>query len=347
MGWFLFFSAIVVIIFIGIKYKNLKSENEKIIVKSKQDLQECKNRTSRLLKENKNKYEAEISFLNNQINHLEVYKDMPNAEEEAKKIVENAKIEGDAIIKIAMSRKIEIEKEIEQERGKLNAAKDAFSYKFNASKASKMKEDQASQELEGMQSSTYEWGSSELTEDKPRKETRWPRDPQQPYFKITVHRRGKSREVVDFSPEPWATNRRDLCGWSWPERKKCGIYFADVISAIDMHTGEVLSRVGLWQSVLHHRDDAPPWYVRWADQHLLTLCWVMRARHEHGSFKSSMRPLVNAALQQVGYEPLDDEGFKFIIQSTKVGYNGCLTLEEQVALLSDKEQAVYRAAFKS
>ena len=70
MGWFLFFSAIVVIIFIGIKYKNLKSENEKIIVKSKQDLQECKNRTSRLLKENKNKYEAEISFLNNQINHL-------------------------------------------------------------------------------------------------------------------------------------------------------------------------------------------------------------------------------------------------------------------------------------
>ena len=34
MGWFLFFSAIVVIIFIGIKYKNLKSENEKIIVKT-------------------------------------------------------------------------------------------------------------------------------------------------------------------------------------------------------------------------------------------------------------------------------------------------------------------------
>lgn len=99
MGWFLFFSAIVVIIFIGIKYKNLKSENEKIIVKSKQDLQECKNRTSRLLKENKDKYEAEISFLNNQINHLEVYKDIPNAEEEAKRIIKNAKIEGDAIIK--------------------------------------------------------------------------------------------------------------------------------------------------------------------------------------------------------------------------------------------------------
>lgn len=198
-----------------------------------------------------------------------------------------------------------------------------------------------------MTGSTYDWGIPALAEDAPLKVTRWPRNPQQPYFKITVHRRGQGLEVVDFSPEPWATNRRDLCGWSWPERKQCGMSFADVVSAIDMHTGEVLTRVGLWQSVLHHRDDAPPWYVRWADQHLLTLCLVMHARQKLGSFKSSMRPLVNAALQQVGYEPLDDEGFKFIIQSTKVGYNGCLTLEEQVALLSDKEQAVYRAAFKS
>ncbi len=193
--------------------------------------------------------------------------------------------------------------------------------------------------------STYVWDVADVQEEVPLNKTRWPRNPQQPYFKITVHRRGHSREVVDFSPEPWATNRRDLCGWSWPERKKCGIYFADVVSAIDMHTGEVLSRVGLWQSVLHHRDDAPPWYVRWADQHLLTLCLVMFARQELGSFKSSMRPLVNAALQQAGHEPLDDEGFKSIIQSTKVGYNGCFILAEQVALLNDKELVAYRAAF--
>lgn len=192
-----------------------------------------------------------------------------------------------------------------------------------------------------MTGSTYNWGIPALAEDASLKVTRWPRNPQQPYFKITVHRRGQGREVVDFSPEPWATNRRDLCGWSWPERKQCGMSFADVVSAIDMHTGEVLTRVGLWQSVLHHRDDAPPWYVRWADQHLLTLCLVMRARQEFGSFKSSMRPLVNATLAQVGYEPLDDEGFKSIIQSTKVGYNGCLTLEKQVALLNDKEFAAY------
>lgn len=197
-----------------------------------------------------------------------------------------------------------------------------------------------------MVGSTYHWGFADVQEDAPLKQTRWPRDPQKPYFKITVHRRGHSREVIDFSPEPWATNRRDLCGWSWPGRKKCGIYFADVVSAIDMHTGEVLSRVGLWLSVLHHRDDAPPWYVRWADQHLLTLCFVMRARVAFGSFKSSMRPLVNDALKEVGYEPLDDEGFKSIIQSTKVGYNGCMSLEEQVALLNSKERAVYQAASK-
>ena len=47
-----------------------------------------------------------MNFLNNQINHLEVYKDIPNAEEEAKRIVKNAKIEGDAIIKKAMSKKV-------------------------------------------------------------------------------------------------------------------------------------------------------------------------------------------------------------------------------------------------
>lgn len=194
--------------------------------------------------------------------------------------------------------------------------------------------------------STYDWGVPALAEDAPLKETRWPRNPQQPYFKITVHRRRHSREVVDFSPEPWATNRRDLCGWSWPERKQCGMSFADVVSAIDMRTGEVLTRVGLWQSVLHHRDDAPPWYVQWADQHLLALCLVMFARQEFGSFKSSMRAQVNAALEAVGYEPLDDEGFKSIIQSTKVGYNGCLTLVEQVALLNNEELVAYQEAFK-
>lgn len=198
-----------------------------------------------------------------------------------------------------------------------------------------------------MINSTFDWGFAEVQEDVAPKETRWPRDPQRPFFKITVYRRGHSKEVVEFSPEPWATNRRDLCGWSWPERKKCAMFFADVVSAIDMHTGEVLTRVGLWQSVLHHRDDAPPWYVRWADQHLMTLCLVMFARKEFGSFKSSMRPLVNAALNEAGYQPLDEEGFKSIIQATREGYHGHMDLQEQAALLTEREKAVCRECFVS
>lgn len=118
--------------------------------------------------------------------------------------------------------------------------------------------------------------------------------------------------------------------------------FADIVSAVDLETGEVLSRVGLWKSVLHHRDDVPPWYVCLADQHLMTLCLVMFVRREVGTFKKAMRPLVNAALCEVGYEPLDDEGFKSIIQAVRDGYNGQMTLLEQVALLTEQEKAACR-----
>lgn len=140
MGWFLFFCAVVVIFFIANKYNNLKKDNENIAAKFKQDLQESRNKTSELLKESKFKYEAEISFFKNQINHLEVYKDIPNAEEEAKRIIKNAKIESDVIIKKSMDRKIEIDNEIEQEREKLNQAKKDYFYEVNAFKARAVKE---------------------------------------------------------------------------------------------------------------------------------------------------------------------------------------------------------------
>lgn len=140
MGWFLFLCAVVFIFFIAYKYNNLRIENEKAVAKFKQDLQESRNKTSQLLKENKDKYEAEISFLNNQINYLEVYKAIPNAEEEAEKIVKNAKIEGDAIIKKAMDRKNEIDKQIEQERESLNNTKKAYLAEVSLFKAQAKKE---------------------------------------------------------------------------------------------------------------------------------------------------------------------------------------------------------------
>lgn len=181
----------------------------------------------------------------------------------------------------------------------------------------------------------FKW-SEDSMEIGPKKESRWPENPQQPCFQIEVRRRGIDGATIMFAPERWASNRRDLCGWSWPGREKCGIFFADISSAVDLATGENLSRVGLWTTVLHHRDDEPPWYVRWADQHLMVVCLVGFARQELGKFKSTMRAQVNSALLDAGHVEVNDEGFKFIIQA-KVGYQGRLSLEHQVSLLTDAE----------
>lgn len=140
-----------------------------------------------------------------------------------------------------------------------------------------------------------------------------------------------------FAPERWGSDRRNLRGWSWPERESCSIPFADILSAVDLATGEVLSRVGLWTTVLHHRDDEPPWYVRWADQHLMVLCLVGFVRQELGQFKSTMRARVNFALSDAGHVEVDDEGFKFIIQAMREGYQDSLSLVHQVSLLTDLE----------
>lgn len=190
--------------------------------------------------------------------------------------------------------------------------------------------------------STYVWGIGEVVVGTTSQVTRWPKNPQQPFFRITVHRRGEQPETVDFSPEPWASNRRDLCGWSWPSRKMCGMNFADVVTATDLQSGEMLTRAGLWLSVLHHREDAPPWYVQWADQHLLVLCVIGFVRQELGQFRAAMRQQINAALQGLGYAPLDDAAFKSIMQSMGDGYNGCRSLGAQARLLTDAERLACR-----
>ncbi|MFG0598411.1 hypothetical protein ACF8OH_27175 [Delftia sp. WSY_9] len=174
--------------------------------------------------------------------------------------------------------------------------------------------------------------------------SRWPENPQQPCFQIEVKRRGGDVKTIMFAPERWASNRRDLCGWSWPGREYCSVYFADISSAVDLDTGEKLSRCGLWKTVLHHRDDELPWYVRWADQHLMVLCLVGFVRQELGQFKSAMRARVNSAMIEAGHVEVDDEGFKFITQAMKVGYQGSLSLGYQVALLTEVELLACRKA---
>ena len=170
------------------------------------------------------------------------------------------------------------------------------------------------------------------------KQTEWQKNPDEARFKLALHRRGAPTQAVDFSPRAWATHRRAMFGVVFPGAEEMEIPFADVLTATDLKTGEVLNRVELWKLVLAHRDDDVPWYVQFADQHLMVLCLVGFVRQELGQFKATMRPQVNEALEVVGYAPLGDDGFRSITQAMRDGYNGCMTLREQVRLLTDAER---------
>ena len=171
-----------------------------------------------------------------------------------------------------------------------------------------------------------------------RKQTQWQKNPSSARFRLTVNRRGTPLREVDFSPRAWATDRRGMSGVTWPGEVAEAFTFADIASAIDLQPGELLDRVALWNLVLAHREDAVPWYVQWADQHLMVLCMVGFVRQEFGQFKAAMRPIVNDALVSVGYGALDEDGFKSIIQAARDGYNGGMTLLDQVRLLTDSER---------
>lgn len=159
-----------------------------------------------------------------------------------------------------------------------------------------------------------------------------------PRFKVVVRSRGHPEETLEVTPAAWGSHRREMQGISFPDKEIVFVPFADVHEAIDLATGEMFGRVGFWKEVLAHREDDPPWYVRFADQHLMVLCLVGFVRQELGQFKAAMRPQVNFALQSVGYVPLDDDGFKSIIQSVSSGYNGHMTLRTQVDLLTADEK---------
>lgn len=170
------------------------------------------------------------------------------------------------------------------------------------------------------------------------KQTQWQTAPSSARFRLTVNRRGTPLREVDFTPRAWASDRRAMSGVVWPGEVEEAFTFADITSAIDLHSGELLDRAALWSLVLAHRDDAMPWYVQWADQHLMVLCLVGFVRQELGQFKAAMRPQVNDALLSVGYAPLDEDGFKSIIQATRDGYNGGMTLLDQARMLTDSER---------
>ncbi len=171
------------------------------------------------------------------------------------------------------------------------------------------------------------------------KQTSLSRNPKVAEYRLRIHVRGEALREVDFSPVAWGSNCRDLGGLRWPAKEHFVVPFADVASALDLQSGEISDRVQLWNAVLEHRDDPVPWYVQWADQHLMVLCLIGFARQELRQFQTSMRSLVNEALVHAGYACVDDEGFKSIVQASKEGYNGVQRLERQVSLLTSAERS--------
>lgn len=174
------------------------------------------------------------------------------------------------------------------------------------------------------------------------KQTPWQKEPDAPRFRVVMRERGEAQQEVLFAPAAWGSHRRTMQGRAWPAKDVVWIDFADIHEVADLLTGEILDRVSMWKLVLAHRDDVPPWYVQWADQHLMVLCMVSFVRQELGKFQASMRPLVNSALSEAGHSEINDEGFKSISQAVREGYKGRLDLTDQVALLTELERNACR-----
>lgn len=170
------------------------------------------------------------------------------------------------------------------------------------------------------------------------KQTQWQKKPDAPRFELTLSVRGGGVSKVLFSPKAWCTNRKELGGVSCPDGQLSYVPFVHVASAVDLETGEVLSRIELWRLVLAHRDDDVPWYVVWADQHLMVICLILFARQELKKFTAGMHQQANAALVNAGYESLDADAFKAMAQAANSGYEGCSSLAGMVSLLTDDER---------
>ena len=179
------------------------------------------------------------------------------------------------------------------------------------------------------------------------KQTEWQKNPEEPKFQVTVAVRGEPQQELLFTPSAWGSHARTMQGMEWPSKDIVWVNFAHIREAKDLKTGEILDRVGMWKLVLDRNDENPPWYVQWADQHLMVLCLVGFVRKEIGKFTAPMRPQIIAALQAVGYESLDDDGFKSIAQAVREGYAGCMSLSAQVSLLSSAERDACRTAAKA
>lgn len=191
----------------------------------------------------------------------------------------------------------------------------------------------------------WEWAGMPLTDEvfpdeetSALKQTQWQKNPDTPRFELSLSVRGGGAAKLAFTPKTWSTNRKELGGVSWPDGESSHIPFVHVASAVDLATGEVLTRTELWRLVLTHRDDEMPWYVTWADQHLMATCMITFCRQELKKFTAAMHQQANDALIQAGYGSLSADAFKSIAQAASGGYEGYTSLADMVSLLTDSER---------
>lgn len=173
------------------------------------------------------------------------------------------------------------------------------------------------------------------------KQSPWPESPQKARFRITTKARGAAPRTIECAPVRWGSHRRTMSAHVWPSHEIEGIDFADVDNAIDLETGEVLSRVDLWRSVLSHRhQEDVPWYVRLADARALSHAIILISREATGRFLAKDLPHLNAALAATGAPTLTPtELAELASNAARSGDEGrTISAKDAVAQLSEHEK---------
>jgi hypothetical protein len=173
------------------------------------------------------------------------------------------------------------------------------------------------------------------------KQSPWPESPTKARFRITYTPLGNTELTAEGTPVRWGSNRRTLCLHAIPGEHQVPIDFADIRRAIDLETGEVLTRTQMWRTVLQHRqDEEVPVYVTFADEAPVVAALAEFSRHTRGRFGPREKAITTSALAELGLNtpPTGDMG--------RIGDIGG-TLEQMTAKLSASQRtACLQAARK-
>ena len=136
------------------------------------------------------------------------------------------------------------------------------------------------------------------------KQSPWPTTPTKARFRITYAPLGDAELTAEGTPVRWGSNRRTLFLHTLPGGHHLPIDFADIKRAIDLETGEVLTRTQMWRTALQHRQDEDvPAYVTYADEVPVVAALATFARSTRGRFGPREKTITTAALSELGLCP--------------------------------------------